>query len=545
MLGIGHINVRTRLWLGFGIALLAMFLLAGLFWHTLSGMKTRLDEIVERDFLQVQLANTTRDAIRDQSIALRDITLQEDVSLIKSEMKRFRDARTRLNDSLESLEAVSLGAFSRQITRIRENAEHSMSIIDAVREAALSDDSEGREKARTLVRDDLRPLQTAQISALEEILSQLEVHSKAAAADAKTSQNRVILLSAILTALALMLCITLSLLITRSITSPLNMANLVCRRIADKDLSPTALETRSDELGQLLASLEAMRINLLGALQQVRHSASVVTRSIHDIHQGASILASHADEQDQSADSISQTVTNLSSTLSTIAQSTRNMDEQAKQSQHLAQQGATEIEAERAASRQLITTVNQTCANVQDLSEAVREIGIASSTIKEIADQTNLLALNAAIEAARAGESGRGFAVVADEVRKLAEKTGDSTASITRSIEKVSTQVSQSLKAMQTMQQEVIATDERAQSAERSLGQIVVSSDHLQALAGEIAQAINEQEAMSRNAVAHTNGIQSLSRESAEKLHQIDEQLQQLAHTTEELDHLVRAFRIE
>src|SRR5262249_40927353 len=45
--------------------------------------------------------------------------------------------------------------------------------------------------------------------------------------------------------------------------------------------------------------------------------------------------------------------------------------------------------------------------------------------IDEIAFQTNILALNAAVEAARAGDAGLGFAVVADEVRNLAQRSAE------------------------------------------------------------------------------------------------------------------------
>ena len=68
--------------------------------------------------------------------------------------------------------------------------------------------------------------------------------------------------------------------------------------------------------------------------------------------------------------------------------------------------------------------------NVQQLNQAIAEVGKAgeevagiAKEIDAIAFQTNILALNAAVEAARAGEAGTGFAVVADEVRNLAQRS--------------------------------------------------------------------------------------------------------------------------
>ena len=77
-------------------------------------------------------------------------------------------------------------------------------------------------------------------------------------------------------------------------------------------------------------------------------------------------------------------------------------------------------------------TVEETAKSMTELMESMSEISGASAeiskiikTINEIAFQTNLLALNAAVEAARAGEAGAGFAVVADEVRGLSIRSAE------------------------------------------------------------------------------------------------------------------------
>ncbi|MFB9375928.1 methyl-accepting chemotaxis protein [Kineococcus gynurae] len=74
---------------------------------------------------------------------------------------------------------------------------------------------------------------------------------------------------------------------------------------------------------------------------------------------------------------------------------------------------------------------------VTTLADSSTAIGSVARVISGIAAQTNLLALNATIEAARAGEIGRGFAVVAGEVKELAQATATATDDVTRRVEAI------------------------------------------------------------------------------------------------------------
>ena len=82
-----------------------------------------------------------------------------------------------------------------------------------------------------------------------------------------------------------------------------------------------------------------------------------------------------------------------------------------------------QVNAAAAATSQTGQAANAVISVLNEMTDAVRDIGAISTLINDIASQTNLLALNATIEAARAGEAGKGFAVVANEVKNLANQT--------------------------------------------------------------------------------------------------------------------------
>ncbi|AWN37045.1 methyl-accepting chemotaxis protein [Methylobacterium radiodurans] len=145
--------------------------------------------------------------------------------------------------------------------------------------------------------------------------------------------------------------------------------------------------------------------------------------------------------------------------------------------------------------RRAVGEADHTATLVHELSGAVARIGDVVGLISSIAGQTNLLALNATIEAARAGEAGRGFAVVAAEVKELASQTARATEDISAQIARIQG-----------------ATGEAVQA----IGGITGRIRDIDAVAAQIAAAVEEQGAATqeivRNVAEASTGTSAVTR---------------------------------
>ena len=100
-----------------------------------------------------------------------------------------------------------------------------------------------------------------------------------------------------------------------------------------------------------------------------------------------------------------------------------------------------------------VEIVSKTSSNMEEISEASKQISEIIKMIQSIAFQTNILALNAAVEAARAGEQGKGFAVVASEVRSLAQSSQDSAKDITKLVNQVYEKINKANKIVESQEE--------------------------------------------------------------------------------------------
>lgn len=185
-----------------------------------------------------------------------------------------------------------------------------------------------------------------------------------------TAQRLIVIIIIVIIA-GFIIAITVGLLLSRSITKPVN-------RIVD------ALNIGSAQIGSASTEL------------------SVSSQQI----------ASGAAEQ---ASGIEETTSSMEELASMVRQNADN----SKESSNIANKATEAASLGSAQMDKLLVSMNE-------ISKATDDIKAVIDVIDDIAFQTNMLALNAAVEAARAGEAGMGFAVVADEVKNLANRSAAS-----------------------------------------------------------------------------------------------------------------------
>jgi methyl-accepting chemotaxis protein len=286
---------------------------------------------------------------------------------------------------------------------------------------------------------------------LSELLAFEDELSKEKYKSSIANSNNTMTVFFIVVVIALLLSSAVSILVTRVVLKPVYLTIHVLSKLAEGDLTQNIDLESNDEIGQLVQSVNEMRIKMGEAV-------------------GKAMLISDglSDASSEGAASLEET----SASLDEIASMTKRNAENTREANKL-----------MLSAKESIKKANDSMAG---LTSSMKDIAVASEqtqkivkSIDEIAFQTNLLALNAAVEAARAGESGAGFAVVADEVRNLAMRATESAKNSSNLIADIVAKVRGGEKL-------VTATGS-------AFSEVTVSSEKVSSLMGEISAASHEQ----------------------------------------------------
>jgi methyl-accepting chemotaxis protein len=202
----------------------------------------------------------------------------------------------------------------------------------------------------------------------------------------------------------------------------------------DADLTQRINTGSRDEMAELAGNINDFIASIESIVTEVKGiSGSLASSSAEFAATAEELSVTFADQTGQAND-MASAMEEMNVTSRSINENTTDANALTVQAFDLTREGSAELLNAVAKVNGIKKTTDGLSQIISKLIVSSDEIGAIVGAISDIADQTNLLALNAAIEAARAGDAGRGFAVVADEVRKLAEKTQESTKTITNII---------------------------------------------------------------------------------------------------------------
>ncbi|MCF5550387.1 methyl-accepting chemotaxis protein [Pseudomonas syringae pv. syringae] len=533
-----NLNVAPRAALFFALIIALVFVL-GAFAVLQMGKLRDSEKDVELNWMasirQTALMNNA--ALRLRLETQRGLA---DPQSIQKNIESFAGYRKAFSDAVTGYEALIASDEERSFyTPVKNSADAYSKQLDIIEPLMRQGDIAA---AVNQVATAIRPL----TNTLEQQIKDLTFYNDKGAANAGQTatdlyDNGFLLVIGLITGVVI-LTVGLALLLTKSITSPINDALSVAERIAASDLSKEVLVSGTDEAGRLLKALAQMQANLRSTIMEISDSSTQLASASEEMtavtEESSRGLVAQNDEVNQAATA----VTEMSAAVDEVARNAESASEESKRTQGYTEVGLARVAQTLKSIQKLNGNVENTSEQIQGLSDRAQSITKVVEVIRAIAEQTNLLALNAAIEAARAGEQGRGFAVVADEVRALAHRTQVSTQEIEQMIAAIQSDSDLAVKAMNTSRDLATESLGVAQEASTSLDQISTAIIQINERNLMIATASEEQSHVAREVDRNLVSIRELATQSAAGASQTASACGEMSKLAVNLNHLVSRF---
>ena len=357
-------------------------------------------------------------------------------------------------------------------------------------------------------------------------------------------------LSYVALAVFLSVCLVLSYILSRNISTPLDKF-VSAMAEAEKGILNIRLNfsDRKDEFKNVAESFNQMLECICGMISSVLatsdnlatnsqqlSSASVesaanlldISKNVNDINKASLEISDNLEKTSNSVESFSESAQKVAALAHTAVEAAITTTE-------VADSGGRTVKKSVDMIGKIKESVDIATQVILDLNSASLQINEIVNTITAIASQTNLLALNAAIEAARAGEQGKGFTVVADEVRKLAEESAEAAEAIGTRIENILTKTQNAADSMTLGRGRVDDGIRIIREVSSSLDKIIENVNDVNKKISEISSISSEQSEDSLIMAKTIEDITKLTKNTTERLGIVATSVEQQSATVSQI----------
>lgn len=482
-----------------------------------------------------------------EGLATKLFTLRapKEVDAVEAELKRIFD---KVDSVLKTMNKGFSKLDGNDAMKLLKSSENS---LNAIKNILLS-----RDGVAAKIRNEqlLRQKALEATGTLREIVLKQAEKSKQTVSTAKGEQekaigtvNKMVRFSSLLIALisigSIVFGISFGIWVYRSISRPLGQLMKVADEVSSGNLAYAIPKSTADEIGMVQTSMAKMVSNLKEIVGKITVSTSQLASSSEELSATATIIDNGSREQTSQVEQSATAMTEMSQTTLDVAKNASATSESALKMKGLAEHGKQAMEVTVQELVKFSGTFTQAADKIEELSKQSQEISNVVSLIKEIAEQTNLLALNAAIEAAHAGDQGRGFAVVADNVRQLAERTAGATDDIGRTIQKMQTDVDDTVTFVKHEKEAVESVVRQVKGTMGEIDQIAGNVEQVTDMIQRIAVATDEQSSTSDMVSQSMESVANVTRQLSASIEEIKRSAGDLSKLATELNTMSGWFK--
>lgn len=571
---LNKLKIRTKLILLVVFMVGCTFVIGLVGYYYTKKSHDAMTDIYRENLITIELLSDARTQSRANYANVQKLMLISDPSTQETTNADIDERIDNLKNDLDEYKKSDMDSYeTKQLELINKKLDEWYSIFNNIREASGSGRTEEAidiyQKSGETTFEDLQTL-------IRDLVDYNIKEADATYQKNNTSDLEAMVFLSILIISITVISVILGILITRSITKPIEKVVAFIKKTSELNLIYDAsfeiLMKQKGEVGTIVNSVFDMRKALRDMAEKIitvsndlavnsrelSDSADESTKTINQVVNAINEIAEGNGTQAEMVTRTSATMKDVSKSVDTVNKATVKNADNAGHSLEIVAEGQKAVELTILKMQDNITVTAQVGDSIRELSELMLKVNNITGLINEIAAQTNLLALNAAIEAARAGEAGKGFAVVAEEIRKLAEGSASAVQEITdiindtvaknevakENMDKVRDIVSEQENAVNVTKEVFDKIRETVEDIAAKTKDSAAVINKLDTAAREVSNQTQDMAAVAEESAASSEEISASSEEQLASLEMIAQASVKLSDMAKELKEEIGKFRI-